>query len=134
MESMDVETVGQRMTKNPVTIPADLNLSDATQRMFDHGIRHLPVIDDGHVVGVVSERDLALVKSIPGVEEERVRVVEAMTEHPYMVAPNTPLLEVIDAMCERKIGTALVMDEGEIRGIFSVIDGLAALRDRLRAP
>jgi acetoin utilization protein AcuB len=124
---MSKKTVGDHMTSNPVTIPANLSLADAALRMHDHGIRHLPVIDQGHIVGIVSERDLALVMGIPGVDKERVEVTEAMTPHPYIVDPSTPLEDVVMLMHERKLGTAVIMENGEMRGIFSVIDALAAL-------
>jgi acetoin utilization protein AcuB len=130
---MSSKTVGEHMTSNPVTIPADLSLGDAAQRMHDHGIRHLPVIDQGHVVGIVSERDLALVMGIPGVDKDRVEVTEAMVPHPYIVDPSTPLQDVVAVMHERKLGTAVIMEKGEMRGIFSVIDALAALTMMLKA-
>lgn len=129
---MSSKTIGDCMTANPVTIPAALSLADAAERMYEHGIRHLPVIDRGHVVGLVSERDLALVMGIPGVDKERVEVTEAMVPHPYIVSPETPLEEVVAVMHERKIGTAVVMKNGEMRGIFSVIDALAVLLFMLR--
>ncbi len=124
---MSTKTVSDYMTANPVTIPGDLSLGDAAERMYEHGIRHLPVIDQTHVVGIVSERDLALIMGIPGVDKDRTEVTEAMSEHPYIVAPDTPLEVVVAAMCDRKIGTAVVMENGEMRGIFSVVDALAAL-------
>jgi acetoin utilization protein AcuB len=124
---MSSKTVGDCMTANPVTIPADLSLADAAERMHEHGIRHLPVLDQGHIVGLVSERDLALVMGIPGVDKNRVEVTEAMTVSPYIVAPETPLEEVVAMMHERKIGTAVVMQDGAMKGIFSVIDALAVL-------
>jgi acetoin utilization protein AcuB len=124
---MSTKTVGDCMSQNPVTIPADLSLGDAAARMYEHGIRHLPVIDRGHVVGLVSERDLAMVLGIPGVDKNRVEVTEAMTANPYIVSPSTPLEDVVATMHERKIGTAVVMEEGEMRGIFSVIDALEVL-------
>lgn len=124
---MSTKTVGDCMTPNPVTIPSDLSLADAAQRMYDHGFRHLPVMAGGHIIGLVSERDLALVMGIPGVDKNRVEVTEAMITNPYIVAPSTPLEDVVAMMHERKIGTAVVMDGGEMKGIFSVVDALAVL-------
>lgn len=129
---MSTKTVGDCMSPDPVTIPAGLSLADAALRMFDHGIRHLPVVDQGHVVGLVSERDLAMVMGIPGVDKDRVAVTEAMSPQPYIVASTTPLELVVATMHERKIGTAVVMDEGQMRGIFSVIDALEVLLFMLR--
>ncbi len=120
-------TVGQCMTPNPVTIPADLSLADASERMYEHDIRHLPVTDQGHVVGLVSERDLAMITGIPGVDKNRVNIAEAMSVHPYIVSPDASLLSVCEVMIERKIGTAVVMQDGQIKGIFTVIDALAQL-------
>ncbi len=120
-------TIGECMTRDPITIPSDLSLADAQLRMYDYGIRHLPVIDQGHVVGIVSERDIAMVTGIPGVDKNHVKIVEAMVPHPYIVAPSTPLMEVCSTLLERNIGTAVVMEDGHLRGIFSVVDALAQL-------
>ena len=124
---MSTKTIGDCMTPNPVTIPSDLSLADAAQRMYEHGIRHLPVMEGSHIAGVVSERDLALVMGIPGVNKNTVEVTEAMVSSPYIVTPETALEDVVEIMHERKIGTAVVMKDGEIRGIFSVIDALEVL-------
>ena len=129
---MSRKVVRDCMTKNPVTIPADLSLADAAERMYEHGIRHLPVVDKDHVIGIVSERDLALVTGIPGVVANGVEVVEAMSANPYIVPPETSLEEVVRVMHERKIGTAVVMEPGDIQGIFSVIDALELLLMLLR--
>lgn len=47
------------MTGDPRTIPSDTDADDALHLMLDNGFRHLPVVDDGKVVGIVSMRDLA---------------------------------------------------------------------------
>jgi CBS domain-containing protein len=48
--------VRQWMTESPITAPPDMTLDDAAQVMLDHGFRHLPVVDDTGVLGVVSLR------------------------------------------------------------------------------
>jgi Mg2+/Co2+ transporter CorB len=50
-----------------------------------------------------------------------------MVPHPYIIPSSTSLLEVCSVMLERKLGTAVIMDEGQLRGIFSVVDALAQL-------
>jgi acetoin utilization protein AcuB len=130
---MSRKTIAECMTPDPVTIPADLSLADAAERMFECGIRHLPVIERGQVIGLVSERDLALVNAIPGIDKHRVAVTEAMIANPYIVAPETSLEQVVAVMHERKLGTAVVMRDGEILGIFSVVDALAELLAMLQA-
>lgn len=129
---MSPKTIAEHMTPDPVTIPADLCLADAHERMRELGVRHFPVVDRGQVIGLVSERDLALVVGIPGIDKQRVTVTEAMIPNPYVVAPEAPLEQVIAVMHEHKLGTAVVMSEGEVRGIFSVVDALAVLLVMLR--
>jgi CBS domain-containing protein len=52
-------TVSEWMTANPVTVPPDTPVRQALERMIQGGFRHLPVVDDDSVVGVVSMRDLS---------------------------------------------------------------------------
>jgi CBS domain-containing protein len=54
-----VASVDQWMTRDPVTIEPDATVADALNQMLFRGFRHLPVIDDHDVVGIVSMRDLA---------------------------------------------------------------------------
>jgi acetoin utilization protein AcuB len=54
-----------------------------------------------------------------------------MSPNPYLVSSSTPLADVIAVMHERKLGTAVVVDEDELVGVFSVIDALALLHRML---
>ena len=51
--------VKQRMTANPFTVTPDVSIPDALAVMEEHGVRHLPVVDAGAVVGVISRNDIA---------------------------------------------------------------------------
>jgi CBS domain-containing protein len=51
--------VSEWMTKDPLTAPPDTAVQEALRTMFDHGFRHLPVVDGDRVVGIVSMRDLS---------------------------------------------------------------------------
>jgi CBS domain-containing protein len=53
------EDVGDWMTQEPQTTTPDTTVEDALERMLSGGFRHLPVVDDGRLVGMVSIRDLA---------------------------------------------------------------------------
>lgn len=124
-------TVKDFMTPSPLTIPAELSMHDAAERMFDNKIRHLPVTDGGHVVGIISDRDIAVVDTIPQVDRNKVLVGSAMSSNPYICSPETPLIDVVRTLCEHKIGTAIVMKDGKLSGIFTLIDALKALETRL---
>jgi CBS domain-containing protein len=53
------QAIGHWMTRQPQTISSDATVDEALQRMLDGGFRHLPVVDDGLMVGMISMRDLS---------------------------------------------------------------------------
>jgi acetoin utilization protein AcuB len=123
-------TIHQYMTLVPRTIGEDIEVSKADAIMRDHDIRHLPVLKEGKLVGIVSDRDVKIAKSFPGPGE--LSVGDVMSADPYTVGPETPLSEVVATMIEHKYGSALVQSpQGKIAGIFTTIDALRALKHLL---
>jgi len=118
------------VTPLPQTIGVDQSIASATQRMWQLGVRHLPVLDGDTLVGIVTERDLAFVKSF-SVDPERSSVEEAMTPEPYVVGPEMPLSVVARNMAERKVGCACVVDGQKVVGILTTTDALGILADVL---
>jgi acetoin utilization protein AcuB len=115
------------MTPTPHTISTRQTLAEAHQAMRERGVRHLPVVLDGRVVGVVSQRDLYLLETLRGVDVGRELVEEAMSDEPFVVAPDASLDEVAEAMANSKHGSALVVDGAMLVGIFTSTDALRAL-------
>jgi acetoin utilization protein AcuB len=122
-------TIDQYMTPSPLCIGVDQTLAHAHEIMRAHDIRHLPVLDGGHLVGVLSLRDLHLVETLKGVDTKGIRVEDAMTPDPYSVGPKTSLLSVAARMAERKYGAAVVIQRGRVVGVFTTVDGMRALAD-----
>jgi acetoin utilization protein AcuB len=122
------------MTPAPHTIGRTRSLAAARQMMLEHRVRHLPVLDGGRIVGVLSERDLFLVESLPGVNPTDVRVEEAMVENVFTVEPNAPIGEVVETMIERKLGSAVVSEGEHVVGVFTTIDALQAFHELLEKP
>jgi len=125
-------TVRRFMTGSPHAITSRHTLAEAHQTMRDRGVRHLPVIDDGKVIGVVSQRDLYLLETLRGVDAARELVEEAMSSEPYVVEPDAALDEVAEAMALHKHGSALVVEREAVVGIFTTTDALRALVTLLR--
>lgn len=123
--------VREHMTPSPHTIARTQSLSAARRAMLDHRVRHLPVLDGGRIVGVVSERDILLIESLPGVNPTDVRVEEAMVQDVFTVTPDAPIGEVIETMIERKLGSAIVTADERAIGVFTTIDALQALHQLL---
>jgi acetoin utilization protein AcuB len=126
-------TVRQYMTAMPCTIGREASLAAARKSMLAHSIRHLPVLDGGKIVGLLSERDLLLVETLPGVDPAAVRVEEAMVASPFVVSPDTSVADVVQWMVDRKVGSAIVGEWERAMGVFTTIDALRALSDLLAA-
>lgn len=129
MTSLTIETF---MSPGPHTIGIDQKLSKAHGFMRTHAIRHLPVLDGGRLVGILSERDLGLVEALPGVDPSEISVEEAMSSSVYAVAPGASLARVADEMAQHRYGCAVVMDGAKVIGIFTTVDACRALADTLR--
>lgn len=129
---MSRHVVRRHMSASPHSIASRCTLAEAHQLMRDRGIRHLPVIDDGRLVGVVSQRDLYLLETLKGVDAARELVEEAMTSDPFVVGPDTPIDEVAEQMILRRQGSALVVEQENVVGIFTSTDALKALVHVLR--
>ncbi len=125
-------TVREFMTPDPVTIDGGLSVADARTRMFQINARHLPVYVGGHLVGILSDRDLARISAVDGFESSTSTAEQACTPNPYVVGPNAPLAEVAEVLADQKFGAALVMEGGNLLGMFTVVDALRALVAQLR--
>jgi acetoin utilization protein AcuB len=113
------------MSPAPHTIAPTSSLSRAVKTMRENQVRHLPVVDRDRVVGVLSQRDILIMESLPGVNPTEIRVDEAM------VRPETPVGEVAETMIERKLGSTIVSEGGRVVGVFTTTDALRALHDLL---
>jgi acetoin utilization protein AcuB len=129
---MLMPSIDRYMTRQPWTTSSQATLAEAHELMRARQIRHLPVVDDGALVGLVSERDLHLLRAIASVSLHETRVHEAMTEPVYAVAPGAALDEVVATMSEHKYGSAVILHaDGTVAGIFTTVDACRALSELL---
>lgn len=133
------KTVKEIMVTNVVTLARNDNLDLADDLMAMGRIRHLPVIDQGRVVGVVSQRDLfrsALAYALGYGEKGRktllrtLRVKEVMSEPPVTVSPQTTIREAARLMVEKRIGCLPVVDGEALVGMVTETDILRYVMDR----
>ncbi|HMV71500.1 MAG TPA: CBS domain-containing protein [Pseudomonadales bacterium] len=126
--------VDEFTTPNPVTAREEQSIDELRQIMHDCGVRHLPVVRDGKVVGVVSDRDVRVAQGLGAEHRFQVRAADIMATDPVMVPASMPLDRVAFTMSDRKIGSVIVNeDDGEFLGIFTVTDALNALIEISRA-
>lgn len=121
-------------TPDPITATEDMTIDDLSRLMQKHGIRHLPVVRNGAVVGVISDRDVRLVAGLTVPEKLQVQAADIMAADPLTVSAAAPLDEVALAMSEKKVGSVIVNDEdGRFLGIFTATDALNALIEIVRS-
>jgi acetoin utilization protein AcuB len=130
--SKPIPTIQKYMTTTPHTIGSEQTIAKAAALMSEHHIRHLPVLHGGRLLGVLSDRDVKLIETFRDVDATKTRVEEAMTEQPYTVDPETPLDQVVRTMAEKKFGSAVVLQNHKVVGIFTTVDACQALSELLQ--
>lgn len=117
--------VANRMSKNPATATPRETLAEADARMHSGNFRHLPIIDNGKLVGMLSDHDIRQHQG----HLTDTRVTGAMTDNPIVVAPDTTMEEAAEIMLERKISGLPVVDKGKLVGIITTTDLLGAFME-----
>ncbi|MEW6635594.1 MAG: CBS and ACT domain-containing protein [Actinomycetota bacterium] len=124
--------VRDSMTRDVITLGPDASAAEAWGICRANNIRHLPIVQDGRLVGLVSDRDLRDV-SPPrraGVEEDTlgwVRLRDIMSTDLVTVHPLDTIEHAAREIYERKIGCLLVVDEGDLVGIITSQDLMRTL-------
>ena len=121
------------MTPFPYFVDADETVERVERLMEEHGIRHVPVQQNGEVVGIVSERDLhhSAIRFLPTEKNEHIRARDVMVSNPYIVAFDMPLNKVTAEMARRHIGSAIILHHGKLAGILSAMDACRILAEIL---
>lgn len=123
-------TVNDMMTTHPHTLLRSNSLEDAKALMDEHGIRHIPIIDNGHaLVGLVTQRDLLSAQTSclekPTLEDISVLDIplnSIMHENIMSVSPHGGLKSAALFMQKHKVGCLPVVDRGKLVGIITDSD------------
>jgi len=130
--SKTIPTVRKFMTTSPFTVGPAAFLTEAHSLMREKHIRHLPVCEGSHVVGILSDGDLYRAEAMNGVDASKVAIKDVMIAKPYTVSPDAPIDEVVQEMAGKKFGSAVVIDNGKVVGMFTATDALAAFAELLQ--
>ena len=128
METLLIKSV---MHSNPHSVGFDESLADAKALMTTHNIRHLPVRKAGQVIGILSDRDIEFAMRVDKKDAKEIKVEDAISEEPYSVTPDTPVFKVATTLSHTKYGSALIIDNGELKGIFTTVDACRLLGELL---
>lgn len=124
-------TTNDLMTIDPDTVTSETPLREVVALMNKRYTRQLLVIDDGKLVGIITDRDVRLAVNSPLVAAdplERITLLDqftagdCMTAHPKTVTPDTPIHKVAQILSAYKYGALPVVVEEELVGIITVTD------------
>lgn len=128
--------VGDVMQSKLITINPQTTLPQAMRLAAERRIRHLPVVEGGELVGIVSDRDLKQAMASPATSLEahelnyllnRLTVAEIMTRTVITIGPMFPVEEAARLMVQEKISALPVMDAAHLIGIVTETDLLELL-------
>jgi acetoin utilization protein AcuB len=132
---MKIQTAVEEFTSpSPITAPKSADLDTLSGIMKEYGIRHIPIVDQNQIVGLVSDRDIKVAVGLNREIKKMIRAEDIMSMDPIAVEATATLDEVAYIMSENKIGSVLVNDDsGDLVGIFTSTDALNALIEIVRA-
>lgn len=120
-------------TPDPILVESSTALDELEMLVKNSGVRHLPVVSDGKVTGIISDRDLRFYAGLSDAEKYQVTAEDIMSPNPVTVVVGTPLDEAAFLMSQKKVGSVLVLEEsGQLYGIFTATDALNALIELVR--
>ncbi len=135
--------VGERMTRNPVTILETASIDDGLHLMRERKVRRLPVLDaSGKMVGIVSDKDLLHAAPSPATSLSvhelhyllaKLMVKNVMSSPVITVGADTPLEEAARVMADNKIGGLPVLEGDQLVGIITETDVFKVLTEVLGA-
>lgn len=125
MKSPAVLCVDTFMTATPFVVPPSMPIPEVARVMRQKGFNHLPVVNSGVAVGILSDRDIQALAYAPGLDA--MVAGEIMSRSLFCVPAGAPLEDVAREMAHRHVGAAIVLADGEVKGIFTVTDALVAL-------
>ncbi len=115
--------VAELMMPNPITIAPSDSLELAHEKMKTGRFRQLPVMDEGKLIGILTDRDMR--QHLGKLTHTRVDTV--MSALPFSVRPSTPLEQAARLLVTHKVGSLPVVENGKLVGIITASDMLHAL-------
>jgi len=131
--------VREIMMGSPVTLNPDDTLDLAGDIISLGRFRHIPVVENGKLIGIISERDLigAAAVRIFGLKQKSksallkcVLIKDIMKKHVVTVEPDTPIKDAAHLMADKKIGCVPVLSEGALVGLVTTTGVLRYVEGR----
>lgn len=125
------------MNTDPIVVGPATEVREARHLLHEYGIRHLPVVDDGRLVGIISDRDvrvddrslnkLAALERLGDNAGEGKPVEAVMSTEPHVIDGDQPVAAAARLMLSRRVSALPVVDDGALVGIITTTDCMLAL-------
>jgi CBS domain-containing protein len=110
------------MTPEPTAIASDEMVVEAARRMVSENVGSLPVVSEGKLVGMVTDRDLVLNVLAKDLDPHKVPVADVCSGDPVTVEPDEPLDEALRRMAKDQVRRLPVVTGGRLVGILAQAD------------
>lgn len=128
--------VREWMTPDPFTLSEGDRVKTAVKHLLKAGIRHIPVLRDGKLTGIVTDRDIR--RALPSLEAgatpeqyqafmEKNTLKDIMTADPVTCTPDTDVIDAVKILAERKFGAIPILQGDQLVAILTQIDVMRAL-------
>ena len=129
-----IPTLKAAMTPFPYSVQLETTLSAVKELIQDHNIHHIPVMNSGEIVGVITGRDIEAREKISnGDNEQLLEVLHVHMSKPYIVDINEPFENVLLTMADKHIGATVITKHGKLVGVFTYIDACRYFGEYLKA-
>jgi len=122
-------TTKDLMLQNPISVEPDTPVRRARQIMESEGVMQLPVLSQGRLVGIITERDLCLAVHSPS--ESELTVGDCMTADPITVTSGTPIFRTAQMLSTYKYSALPVVDDDKLVGLITTSLLLAYFASKL---
>lgn len=124
-------TLTSSMTPFPYSVAPESPVSEAHRLMAEHGVRHLPVVSDHDIVGMITPGDIETASLRAG-PTDGLSVSDCCSRDVYVVDMEEPIEDVLLTLAERRISSAIVTRRGRLAGVFTTVDACQSFGDYLK--
>lgn len=130
-----IPTLKAAMTPFPYSVRLETTITAVRNLMQSHNIHHIPVMNNGNIVGVITETDIESRQKLmdSGDNEKPLEVLHVPMSKAYIVDINEPLENVLLTMANKRIGATVITKHGKLVGVFTYIDACRYFGEYIKA-